>query len=421
LLPLSYLAVAVTAFLLAALGVPWLAPELAGHYYQPRVVALTHVVTLGWITLTIMGASYQLIPVVLERPIWSARLARWQLAALAIGISGMVGHFFIREWTGFLWAAGLVALGTAAHLVNVGLSLCGLTRWTLTARLMVVALGGLGLTAVFGLLLGADRLWKILPGDFFSMLHAHFHLALLGWVAPMVLGVAARVYPMFLLTREPGGWPRSVQFWGLVLGVSGLVLGLLVQPALAGPAAVAVATAVAGHLWWVIRIAHDRRRPALDWGLRFVLTGAAFLAPATALGLAFALGLLHGPRPALAYAVVTLGGWVSLTIAGMMLKIVPFLVWLRVYSPHAGRAPVPTLAQLSWPAGEALAFALLVGGVLGVAAAVAVGHIAWIRGAGMLLALGAATLALTIARILSHLVRGVRRSPRPASLAVTAP
>ena len=30
---------------------------------------------------------------------------------------------------------------------------------------------------------------------------------------------------------------------------------------------------------------------------------------------------------AVAYAVIVLGGWVSLTIAGMMLKIVPFLVW----------------------------------------------------------------------------------------------
>ena len=39
----------------------------------------------------------------------------------------------------------------------------------------------------------------------------------------------------------------------------------------------------------------------------------------------------------------------------MMLKIVPFLVWYRVYAPRAGRQPVPTLAQLSWPAAERLA------------------------------------------------------------------
>ncbi len=58
----------------------------------------------------------------------------------------------------------------------------------------------------------------------------------------------------------------------------------------------------------------------------------------------------------------------------MMLKIIPFLVWYRVYSPQAGRAPVPTLAQLGWPAAEALAYGLLTCGVAGLACALAVGR-----------------------------------------------
>ncbi len=73
-LPLRYLVAAAAAFTLAGPGVVGLAPALAGHYYHPHVLALTHTVTLGWITLTIIGASYQLIPIVIERPIWSERL-----------------------------------------------------------------------------------------------------------------------------------------------------------------------------------------------------------------------------------------------------------------------------------------------------------------------------------------------------------
>ena len=118
LLPLAYLAAAALAFVLAAASVPWLAFELAGHYYQPRLLALTHVVTLGWITLTIMGAAYQILPIVLGRPVWSERLARWQLVLTAVGIVGMVGHFFVGSWPGFLWAAGLVTVGVGAHLAN---------------------------------------------------------------------------------------------------------------------------------------------------------------------------------------------------------------------------------------------------------------------------------------------------------------
>ncbi len=401
-LPIRFLLSAAVAFVLAALAVPWLAVELAGHYYHPRLLALTHSVTLGWITLAIMGASYQLIPVVLGRPIWSERLARWQFGLLAAGIAGMLGHFFVAQWPGLLWAAALVAVGVVAHAVNVALSLRHLGAWTFTARMMALALVGLLLTLALGLLLGLDRVAKILPGEFFPTLHAHFHLGLLGWVLPMVVGVSARVYPMFLLAEEPAGRAADVQFWGLALGVPAVVAGLLGARPLLAPGAVAVAAAVAAHLWWVFGMIRTRRRPGLDPGLRLVLTGAVFLLPAAALGLGFAFELLAGPRAGLAYAVLALGGWVSHTIAGMMLKIVPFLVWYRVYAPRTGRAPVPTLAQLSWGAVERAAWVLLATGMPALTLAVAVGDPAWIRLAGLLPALGALALAAALGRVLSH-------------------
>jgi len=402
-LPLSYLVTAVAAFVLACAAAPVLAPELAGHYYHPRLTALAHTVTLGWITLSIMGASYQLIPIVLQRHVWSERLARWQFWILAVGIAGMVAHFYIGRWPGLLMAAVMVGAGAVMHLVNVALTLRGVERWNITARLITMAFTGLGLTILFGLLLAADRIWKFVPGGFFPTLHAHFHLALLGLVAPMVIGVAARVYPMFLLAPEPSGWPERVQFWGLALGVPAVVTGLFGVPALVAPGAIAVAAAAAAHLTWVSRMARDRKRPALDWGLRFVLTGSAFLIAAGTVGLALAFDLLSGPRAALAYAVLALGGWVSLTIVGMMLKIIPFLVWYRIYSPQAGRAPVPTLAQLGWPAAERLAFGLLTGGVAALAAALAVGHPRLIGAAGVILAAGAVCFAAAIARVLYHM------------------
>jgi hypothetical protein len=406
---LRYLGGAVAAFVAAALAIPWLAGALAGHYYQPRLLALTHAVTLGWITLAIMGASYQLIPIVLERPLWSERLARWQFVIAASGVLGMVAHFLLADASGLLWAAGIVAVAATLHIVNVALTLRGFRRWTFTARLVVLGFAGLGLTVLFGLALAADRVRPFLPTPFYPTLHAHFHLALLGWVAPMIVGVAARAYPMFLLAPEPAGRLGLLQLCGLAAGAPMVAVGLLGAPALVPIGGLAVAAALGAHGWWVLGMARDRRRPALDWGLRLTLAGAAFLAPATALGLAQALGLVAGPRVALAWAVLALGGWVSLTIAGMMLKIVPFLVWYRVYGPRVGRAPVPTLGALGWPPGEAAAFWLLASGVVGLAAAVAAGAAPAIRVAGAVLALGALAFALALVRVLRHLAPGVAR------------
>ena len=415
LLPLSYLVTATAAFVAAALAVPWLAPALAGHYYQPRVLALTHTVTLGWITLTIMGASYQIVPIVLGRPIWSERLARWQLGLTATGIVGLVGHFFIAQWSGLLWSAGLVTIGVGLHLVNAVLSVRGLAAWTFTARLVALAHVGLALTVLYGSLLGLDKVVRVLPGDLFPNLYAHLHLALLGWVLPMVIGVAARIYPMFLLAREPAGWPGRVQLWGLGLGVPAVVVGILTSRGLLVAGALAVTAAVLAHAAWVHAMVRDRRRPALDWGLRFVLTGALALVPTTGLGLGLALDVLAGPRVALAYAALALGAWASLTIAGMLLKIVPFLVWYRVYAPRAGREPVPSLPDLGWPAGERLAWALLTTGFAALAVALWLGEPAWIRAAGLLVAAGALALGSTLARVLHHVMPCARRAVTAAA------
>jgi hypothetical protein len=388
---------AALAFVMAAAAVPWLALELAGHYYQPRVLALTHLVTLGWITLTIMGASYQIVPIVLGRAIWSERLARWQLAVTATGVIGLAGHFFIGSWP------GLVALGVGTHLVNVTLTVRGLSQWTFTARLVALAHVGLGLTTILGALLAGNKLTRVLPGDLFANLHAHVHLALLGWVLPMVFGVAARVYPMFLLAREPAGWPGRVQLWGLGLGVPATAVGIVTDRALLAAGALAVVAATAAHLAWVAEMLRSRRRPSLDWGLRFVLTGALALVPASGLGLSLAFDVLAGPRVALAYAVLALGGWASLTIAGMLLKIVPFLVWYRAFASRVGREPVPTLPDLAWPAGEAVAWAALSVGFASLALACWLGEVVWIRAAGLVLTAGALAFGATLLRVLHHL------------------
>jgi Cytochrome C and Quinol oxidase polypeptide I len=409
LLPLAYLAAAALAFVLAAASVPWLAFELAGHYYQPRLLALTHVVTLGWITLTIMGAAYQILPIVLGRPVWSERLARWQLALTAVGIAGMVGHFFVGSWPGFLWAAGLVTLGVGAHLANAAFTARGLRQWTFTARLVAFAHVGLGLTAAVGVLLAIDKVAPVLSDDLFPRLHAHVHLALLGWVLPMVIAVAARVYPLFLLAPEPAGWPARAQLWGLALGVPATVIGIVASPGLLAAGALSITVALVGHLVWIAGMVRGRRRPALDWGLRFVLTGALALVPAAALGLALAFGLLAGPRAALAYATLAFGGWASLTIVGMLLKIVPFLVWSRAYASRVGREPVPTLPDLGWPAGERVAWVLLTAGIPALAGALWLGEPVWIRAAGLVVTAGALAFAGTLGHVLQHLRACARR------------
>src|SRR5690242_16404703 len=75
-LPLVYLAGAHVAFALAAL-VLVLRPELPGAFhYHPRMIAIVHLVTLGWISASILGAFYIVAPLAFGMA-FPARAADW--------------------------------------------------------------------------------------------------------------------------------------------------------------------------------------------------------------------------------------------------------------------------------------------------------------------------------------------------------
>ena len=122
-LPLWYLAFAHVCLGLA-LAALVIRPDLPGGYFHhPRMLALVHLLTLGWITSSILGAIYIVGPLALRmalRPRWTDRVA---LGAYASGVSGLVSHFWIGEYSGMAWSAGLViaAILQVALRVWVGL------------------------------------------------------------------------------------------------------------------------------------------------------------------------------------------------------------------------------------------------------------------------------------------------------------
>ncbi|HXF24889.1 MAG TPA: hypothetical protein VN602_10230, partial [Gemmatimonadaceae bacterium] len=73
-LPGEHFAAALFFLCVGSIGLIWIAPELsAGLYLSPHVAGVTHCFTLGWLSMTIFGAMYQLLPVALGISIRSER------------------------------------------------------------------------------------------------------------------------------------------------------------------------------------------------------------------------------------------------------------------------------------------------------------------------------------------------------------
>lgn len=395
-----------------ALAAAWTAlalkPQLAlGYYGSSGALAVVHAFTLGFATLILVGAMHQLVPVLLVTKLHAPCLGALTYGLLATGALGVVLGFAsgYRPW--------LLALGGTGELA--GLALFDYNLWrtarqankrdAVSAAMLLSALC-LTLTVGLGLTIALGRVFPDLGRQLGYLTPLHLSLGLFGAFFVAIAGAGHKLLAMFVLTHGLGQWRLK-----LLLGCVASALAVLALHAVTGT-----------RLWWVAlallaaavllfgldvrAIVAKRLRRGLELPLRTYLLAPLFLA------LAALFGLL-GHYPAAVFAV--LGGFVTLAVAGMLVKIVSFLAWQHRYAAKIGRAPVPMMRDMTYaPLARSSAWGLALG-ALGLTAALVWPWLPLAAGAGALGTIGAWSLV-------AHLVviAAAKHAPRAASPAQPA-
>jgi hypothetical protein len=394
-LPGGHFAVAIAFFVAGAVGLVRVAPDLAaGAFPLPRVAAVAHLFTLGWITTAIMGALYQFLPVALGTPIRSVRLAGATGVAYAVGLALFLAG--LTGGSGAAMLAGAVVFGVAllGFAGNLAATLWraperGFTWWCLAAAgVFLVA------TVVLGASLTANLRWGHLGAARFSAVGVHVHVAAAGWVMLVILGVGRHLLPMFLLSHGASERPGKAAAVLLAAGAGVLLLfhhGLV--PAVRWGVGAMLAAGAAAFIVQAALYFRARRKPRLDAGMRLAGAGVALLVATVAIGAPLLARGLADPRLATAYGVALIPGALGLFVAGHVYKIVPFLAWFHRYGPRVGKGPVPRVADLYDARTAAVAGALLASGAAGLVGGVLAGSATVAGVAGSAYAAGAVLLA----------------------------
>ncbi len=193
------------------------APELSqGLFFLPRVVALVHRFTLGWITLSIFGALCQFLPVAVGRWIRFPGLVQLSFAAQTVGVATLVVGLLVSSRSLLLFGAFSLSLAFTAFGVNLAATLISVRERSLTYWALAGAVVFLLATPAYGVVLAFDLLDGGLT-DRFGIVGQHAHIALIGFVLMVVVGVAHRLLPMFLLSHgasERAAWVAIVLLFG---------------------------------------------------------------------------------------------------------------------------------------------------------------------------------------------------------------
>lgn len=348
------LAIPATFFLLAPASLAAAGLLLIGHGgsllvsgWVPGTIALVHLGTLGFLGSVMLGALYQMIPVVAGTPVPQVRLAYPTLALLLLGTVAFAGGLL----TSAPWAVTVARLALLSALLlfaaPVGLALFRSSSEKETSWGMRLAVLCLILVGSAGLLMAGGHVDGVFPGPRRPWIQAHMGLGLLGWVGGLITAISWQVVPMFYLCRPVPTWGRRavlglVAFGaltppiGLALGAGGTVAAALAAPAAAG------AWLVHPVLIWRTIGTRTRKRP--DPSLRAWQAGV-LVAPLVAL-VALTAQLSAAPRWDLLLVWLAIWGWAGVIMHGMLTRIVPFLVWYHRWSPLVGKVRVPSMKSL---------------------------------------------------------------------------
>lgn len=316
---------------------PWLLTEF---YYQPSTIAVVHLVTLGWITGSILGALYALGPLAWRVEVPALRsdwIAFW---VWATSVSGMVFHFWIDEYSGMTWAA----VTTLAAILAVGWRLVPLvarSRIPAEHRLPVLlAIGNISLAGTWGVALGLQKMGvAVIPGPPLGAVYAHVHLAALGWVLMMIFGAGYRLLPMFLPAAMPMGGAARAPVITLQAGVLTLAVGLTIGHAgLTVAGALLSAAAVALFLRLVVGMLRNRLdlpfdMPRPDLALPPTVLGVAYLGLAMVAGLALLMldDQVLALRLGALYGVLGILGFLAQFIVGIAGRLLPLTFWMQEF------------------------------------------------------------------------------------------
>ena len=408
---LPHYAFGALAFLAACILLFFTSPDLLQHYLSPRLFTLTHILVLGWITMVIFGALYQLIPVVMEVRLYSEKLAITTFVLFGAGLITLSVSFwtFIFGRSIGLEAGGyMIVVAILLFTINIILSALKTERKTIENTFIITSILWLLLAVIIGIIMVLNFAFQFISVSHLQLLKMHAHIGFIGWFLLLVVGVASKLMPMFLIVH---GLPRKLlnyAFFLINIGLLMLSVGYYIFPeiwllALSG---LLVIAGIIAFLRFNYVAFSKRIRKKLDVGLK--MSATAFIM----LGISVILVVIAVISPdftatfqikiEITYGVLIVLGFLSSLVLGQTYKTLPFIIWLKKYQSKVGKTKVPLPMELYSDKIAHYHFYTFVAGIIILVAGILISGVVLIKIGAVLLVITAVLYNYNVFKIILH-------------------
>jgi len=302
-------------------------------------IILTHTLTLGVMASFMLGALFQMLPViagvVLDSPI---RRSWWIQAPFALGTVTLLLAFNFPAYSQLYTSASLLLGTSLLGAITLMLSkLIKLSHHSSSSRGMMIALFTFGVTLLLAFYLTAT-LGGFVGGNYYAQVKIlHYNFGLIGWITLLIISISFQVVEMFYVTPP---YPKilSQYLTGAIVFLLLIKIPLLLfLPS--GIMAVNILLAlllITFALFTLYRFS-QRKRPLADatmWFWRLGM-GSLILSMLLWIILQFTSYFILQSVTYIAFASFALS-----VVFAMFYKIVPFLTWFHLNAQGYYTAPM---------------------------------------------------------------------------------
>ncbi len=332
-------------YMIASFMLPFYAGDLNTFFLSPAIASLMHLYLLGFIMMIIFGAMYQLIPVVLEIPIFSKDFAYIQFYLFVVGVVIFSIALGVNGYIKMLpYGAIMMYISMLIFVANVFLTYKNIELWSITAKYMLVSNIFLLIGVSIGFYMALDLIYGF-GADIVSLVTLHISTTIVGYILMTIMGIGMILLPMFSLSHGFSDKSINIAFYtvitGLLLFLVSVFTKIMVLKYL-GIALVGVSIILGLYQMWLIFTTRIRKQNDF-WAKNMIASFYSLILSLLILALAI---FLNSQTLFILFGFMLFFGFFVFFIVGHIYKILPFLVWYQRYSPLVGKIKVPMLNEM---------------------------------------------------------------------------
>jgi hypothetical protein len=341
-IPLRFFLTAPLFGILAALLIIYTGEEIWLNRWSPYSLSLTHLLTVGFMLMIMLGALFQFIPVISGHLIPATKTIVPIIHPL-LALGGLSLSIAFISYSRLFYSLAFVSLGITAIIFSIALVRLLFSRFSNKPAVFLLRIVWLALMVTLGL-----GLYMLLAYSYpdlgisyrqYTNIHASWGLT--GWVVLLIMAVSSQVIPMFLVT--PGFSESYLKGLSITIFLTLLMLSIFSDTGILSHTSpffdiniqLLLKFMFSLELFffsiYTLRLISKRKRKIADITINFwYLSLSSLLLSILIYWLIPILQWGNDEQYQISLAILLIYGLAISSMMGMLQKIVPFLIYLHL-------------------------------------------------------------------------------------------